>query len=200
VAARLWLALTLLLGPQPVLVEGTAQAARDTGRLVGPLLARLAPASGWFRWAPMLALPASLARPAPAAAATVLVSNTTHGYYNAALGTVLDGTQPQFPVPPGDPVILTASEPNLSAAASILGGWLAATPLPLNSNWSGLQAIPATWAVATETAIIYPIDAGTASATCGATSMLTTASSSGSTASTSLGRWPPARRQAASST
>ena len=51
---------------------------------------------------------------------TVLVDDTTPGYYNDALGTILDGTQPQFPLPyptGGDPTIFPAGEPDLSAAA-----------------------------------------------------------------------------------
>ncbi|MBI2402549.1 MAG: hypothetical protein HYV20_07410 [Gemmatimonadetes bacterium] len=92
-------------------------------------------------------------------AASELVSNTTHGFYNLALGTVLDGTQPQFPIA-GDPTIDPAPEPDLSAANAILGDWLSANPLPLNANWSGPQAIPSTWALNTETAVIYEIDGG----------------------------------------
>ena len=99
-----------------------------------------------------------------ASTTVVLVDDMTLGFYNAALGTSLDGTQPQFPpanLSGGDPTIVSASEPGLAAVATILGGWLSpTTPLPLNPNWSGLQPIPSTWAVNTETAIIYPIDAG----------------------------------------
>jgi hypothetical protein len=163
VVVRLWLVVTLLLGPQPVLGEGAARAAGETGRLVSSRLARLARPPAAPLGAGAGAAGELPLRPAPAAAATVLVSNATPGYYNAALGTILDGTQPQFPGPGDDPLIQLASEPTLSAASSILGGWLAANPLPLNSNWSsGVQAIPATWALTTETAILYPIDAGTA--------------------------------------
>jgi PKD repeat protein len=95
---------------------------------------------------------------------TTLVDDSTFGYYNNALGTVLDGTQPQFPPANhsgGDPTIFPAAEPDLASAASILGGWLSSNPLPLNANWSGLQAIPKSWAANTENAIIYPVDAGT---------------------------------------
>ncbi|QRN93243.1 hypothetical protein JRI60_29055 [Archangium violaceum] len=94
---------------------------------------------------------------------TVLVNGSTPAYYNAALGTALDGTQPQFPLAngaSGDPVINPAAEPNLSAVGSILGNWLSANPLPLNPYWSAPTVIPATWAVNTETAIVYTIDAG----------------------------------------
>lgn len=97
---------------------------------------------------------------------SVLVDNTTSGYYNNALGTILDGTQLQFPPDyygdaGKDPTIPHAPEPNLASADSILGNWLLANPLPLNSNWSGIQAIPMSWSADIENAIIYPIDAGT---------------------------------------
>jgi hypothetical protein len=62
-----------------------------------------------------------------------------------------------------DPTIFLASEPDLSSAANVLGNWLAADPLPLDSNWSGLRSIPSTWDTNTETAIItlLPICEGT---------------------------------------
>jgi hypothetical protein len=93
----------------------------------------------------------------------VLVDGATPAYYNAALGTALDGTQPQFPlanVAAGDPTINPAAEPTLSAVSSRLGGWLSSNPLPLNSYWSGPQVVPASWPVNTETAIVYALDAG----------------------------------------
>ena len=101
---------------------------------------------------------------APAAAQTpvTLVDLTTHGNYNASLGTALDGTQPQFPCANlvcGDPNINPAAEPNLSSVSGVLGGWLS-TPPVLNANWTGRQDIPSFWAVNTETAVVYPIDAG----------------------------------------
>ena len=98
----------------------------------------------------------------PQASSTVLVDNTTAGRYNAALGTALDGTQPQFPCDVlvcGDPTIDPAPEPDLTSVGSILGGWLSSSP-SFNSNWSGPQAIPPTWVPDTETAIVYEIDGG----------------------------------------
>lgn len=93
-----------------------------------------------------------------------IVNDATQGYYNAALGTMLDSTQPQFPcadVRCGDPTMNPASEPNLASAATILGNWLSPNPIPLNSHWSASpQSIPNTWPVNTESAILYPIDAG----------------------------------------
>jgi hypothetical protein len=94
----------------------------------------------------------------------VLVDDSNLGYYNNALGTLLDGTQPQFPPANnggGDPTINPAPEPDLSSVASILGNWLLTTPLPLNSNWSAIQEIPKSWEANVENAIIYPVDAGT---------------------------------------
>jgi hypothetical protein len=94
---------------------------------------------------------------------TILVNGSTPAYYNAQLGTGLDGTQPQFPlanVASGDPVINPAAEPNLSPVGPILGNWLSANPLPLNGYWSSPAVIPSSWAVNTETAIVYVIDAG----------------------------------------
>jgi hypothetical protein len=95
---------------------------------------------------------------------TVLVDDSSSGYYSKALGTTLDGTQPQFPpanISGGDPTIFPASEPNLSLVNSVFGDWLSSTPVPLNSNWSTLQVIPHRWAANTEVAVIYPIDGGT---------------------------------------
>lgn len=92
----------------------------------------------------------------------VLVDNQTHGHYNASLGTALDQTQPQFPCVffvCGDPNLFPADEPDFSSVASILGDWLA-NPPALNAYWSAPQAIPHSWAVLTETAVVYQVDAG----------------------------------------
>ena len=94
--------------------------------------------------------------------AAVLVNNNTAGYYNSSLGTILDGSQPQFPLPyasGGDPTIYPATEPNLAPAASVLGSWLAPVPAR-NGFWGSRGPIPTTWATDTETAIIYEVDAG----------------------------------------
>lgn len=105
--------------------------------------------------------------------AVVIIDGSTQGYYNNALGEILNGTNPvvddngvnTFLFPnngsqPNDPTIASVtSAPDLSVAALRLGNWLT-DPANLNGNWSGLQAIPATWAVNSETAVIYRIDAG----------------------------------------
>jgi hypothetical protein len=85
-----------------------------------------------------------------AIATPILPSNS---YYNDSIGTTLNGS-PGFPVS-GDPTVPPiAPEPPLNAAANaILGDWLS-NPGALNSNWTE-EAIPATWTVGTETAIIY---------------------------------------------
>lgn len=105
---------------------------------------------------------------APAIATVVLIDDSSVGYYNMSLGTVLDCTNNYmysylFPGPDnsnGDPVFNDAPEPDLSAASGILGDWLANPPV-LNGNWAGPQPIPFSWAINTETAIVYSFDAGT---------------------------------------
>lgn len=101
-----------------------------------------------------------------AAHAAVLVDNSTTGLYNDGIGTVLNETNPfgsTFLFPgPGDPVINDAPEPDLSAAASALGDWLTNPSAP-GGTWSaGEVAIPLSWAIETETAIIYSFELATA--------------------------------------
>jgi len=106
--------------------------------------------------------------PTPAPSPIVLVNDRTSGYYSEALETLLDGTQLQFPPADqsgGDPFIDTGPGPSLSVAATVLGDWLAANPLPLNENWSSLRAIPQSTLANIETVVIYPIDAGTSGIT-----------------------------------
>lgn len=120
-----------------------------------------------FLSALVLASTGVFSAPAFAAPSITLIDGTTLGYYNNAIGTVLDRTNPYgssylFPGPDvsnGDPLIPAAPQPDLSAAAGILGDWLG-NPASLNANWSGPQVIPNTWAVNTEVAVIYAIDAG----------------------------------------
>jgi hypothetical protein len=99
--------------------------------------------------------------------ADLIIGGSTTGFYNSSLGTTLDGTNPYnatflFPFSnsnPNDPLINPAPEPNLSSAQVFLGNWLT-DPANLNGNWIGPQAIPFTWAVNTETAIVYAFSAG----------------------------------------
>jgi len=94
---------------------------------------------------------------------TILVDDTTQGYVNQAVGTSLDGTQPQFPAADlqgGDPTLDPAAEPDLGPVATILGNWLSFNPVVGNSNWGGPRDVPKTWASNYEIAVIYPIDGG----------------------------------------
>lgn len=98
--------------------------------------------------------------------AVVIIDGTTQGFYNAAIGQVLDGSNPccsgnfLFPTAnsaSGDPTISPIPfEPDLTLASAALGNWLG-NPGSLNGNWSGPQAIPANWTVNSETAIVYTI-------------------------------------------
>jgi len=115
-----------------------------------------------------LVLAAGLATPAFAGVPNLLIDSTTQAYYNDAIGTDLDLTNPYlathlFPGPnvsTGDPTIDPAPEPtDLTAASPELDDWLDEPP-SLTANWTGLQTIPSTWTVNTETAIVYEIDAG----------------------------------------
>ena len=94
----------------------------------------------------------------------VLVDDTTQGYYSSVIGTLLSGTQTQFPpsntIGSGEPNLYPALEPDVSSTQIILGNWLSPHPQPLNPNWSGIQNIPKTWISNTSVAIIYPVDGG----------------------------------------
>lgn len=107
---------------------------------------------------------------ATAGQTATLIDGGTAGYYNAGIGTVLDGTNPfggnfMFPianVAGGDPSldIPDGNEPDLSAAAAALGSWLTNPGAP-GGSWSAAPvAIPSSWAINTETAIIYELDGG----------------------------------------
>ena len=90
--------------------------------------------------------------------ADVVVDNSSIGFYNDQIGTLLNGTSNLFPTT-GDPTIDPAPEPDLASANSILGSWLT-SPNSLNANWTGPQLIPLNWTVGEENAIIYEFDAG----------------------------------------
>lgn len=106
-----------------------------------------------------------------AAQAATLIDGSTQGLYNSGLGTVLDGSNPlgggvaMFPianVAGGDPTldIPAGTPPDLTPADSQLANWLT-DPANPGGTWSaGKVAIPATWDVNTETAIIYELDGG----------------------------------------
>ena len=109
------------------------------------------------------ALFALLVAAGPASAALIL-DNSSQGRYNASIGTSLDtsGVLDPFPcanVACGDSTVTYPTAPNLSAAAGALGTWLTSPAAP-GGTWTGVQAIPLSWAINTETAIIYEINAG----------------------------------------
>jgi alpha-tubulin suppressor-like RCC1 family protein len=92
-----------------------------------------------------------------------LVDGSSPGFYNDSLGTILDGTSAQFPIPyssgGGDPTFYPAPEPNLAPASALLGNWLN-NPSVLNTNWHSVSPVPATWNLNDETAIVYQINGG----------------------------------------
>jgi PEP-CTERM motif len=99
------------------------------------------------------------------AQADIILTNASQGRYNAAIGTSLDtaGVSDPFPcanVACGDTTVSFPTAPNLTAAAGVLGNWLT-NPASPGGSWTATQAIPSTWAVNTETAIIYEIGSAT---------------------------------------
>lgn len=94
-----------------------------------------------------------------AGAPVTLVTGATQGRY-VTLDRLLDGTSAAFPIANsagGDPILNITTAPNLSAASSRLGNWLT-NPAAPGGTWTGPQAIPANWAVNSETAIIYAVN------------------------------------------
>lgn len=92
------------------------------------------------------------------AEAVLLIDGNTPGYYNASLGTVLDGTNPCFPFQPSFSGYILV-EPDLSTAAPVLGGWLQDPPVLPAPFWSAIPvAIPFSWQPFDETAIVYEFE------------------------------------------
>ncbi|PXX90742.1 VPLPA-CTERM sorting domain-containing protein [Marinobacter vulgaris] len=95
---------------------------------------------------------------AGAASASLIIDNSTSGYYNDSLGDLASTYGPNslfFPganVSEGDPTQNPIAEPTLDQTSE-LGGWLSGDFT--NSEWQGPRAIPPTWAVNTETAVAY---------------------------------------------
>jgi hypothetical protein len=101
---------------------------------------------------------------ARSADAALILDNSSLGRYNASIGTSLDtlGVSDPFPcanVACGDLTVSFPTAPDLSAATGVLGNWLT-NPASPGGSWTSAQAIPSTWAVNTETAIIYELDGG----------------------------------------
>jgi len=105
-----------------------------------------------------VALGTALLMPLPAAA-VVIIDNTTLGLYNSGLGDLaaIDGPGGFFPGPnvsEGDPTIALSSDPGLAFTPAFGANWLGGNYA--GGTWSAAPvAIPATWAVNTETAIVY---------------------------------------------
>ncbi|WP_417566849.1 PEP-CTERM sorting domain-containing protein [Marinobacter sp.] len=96
---------------------------------------------------------------AGAASATIIIDNSTTGWYNQGLGDLAETYGPGstfFPganVSEGDPIVNPLPEPDLSLTPN-LGNWLAADFTV--GTWSGPNtAIPGAWTVNDETAIVY---------------------------------------------
>jgi len=101
---------------------------------------------------------------AGSADAALILDSSSLGRYNASIGTSLDtlGVLDPFPcanIACGDATVSFPAAPDLSAAAVVLGDWLT-NPASPGGSWTSAQVIPSTWAINTETAIIYEIGAG----------------------------------------
>ncbi|HVP28558.1 MAG TPA: VPLPA-CTERM sorting domain-containing protein [Myxococcota bacterium] len=95
--------------------------------------------------------------------AIILVQTNSPGFYNNQIGTLLnltnggDTSTGYFPTS-NDAAVSFPTPPDLSAAASVLGNWLT-DPLHLNASWSPTQiAVPNSWTVGTEVAVMYEFD------------------------------------------
>lgn len=93
------------------------------------------------------------------AVAAPIIDNTTQGLYNAGLGDLagIDGPGGFFlgaNISEGDPTAQFNTAPALAFTAAFGTNWLAGNYT--GGTWSaGAVAIPSTWAVNTETAIVY---------------------------------------------
>lgn len=101
------------------------------------------------------------------ASAAIIIDNTSLGLYNNSLGDLaaIDGAGGFLPaanVSEGDPTIVLASDPNLAFTAAFGTDWLAGDYS--GGSWSANPvAIPASWAINTETAIVYNFNLAMAS-------------------------------------
>jgi hypothetical protein len=101
------------------------------------------------------------------ASATPIITNATFGLYNSGLGDLaaMDGPLGFLRGPnssEGDPTIVLGADPNFTFTAAFGTNWLAGNFS--GGAWSGVPvAIPANWAINTETAIVYNFNLATVS-------------------------------------
>jgi hypothetical protein len=103
------------------------------------------------------------------ASAAVIITNLTPGLYNSGIGDVhaMDGVTPGgfLPAPfpaGGDPTIVLGGDPGFAFTAAFGTDWLAGDYT--GGTWSGgAVAIPSTWAINDETAIVYDFSLASAS-------------------------------------
>lgn len=101
------------------------------------------------------------------ASAAVIITTASAGLYNSGLGDLaaIDGPGGFLlgaNISEGDPTIVLAADPGLAFTAAFGTDWLAGDYT--GGTWSvGPVAVPAAWAVNTETAIVYDFALGSAS-------------------------------------
>jgi hypothetical protein len=101
------------------------------------------------------------------ASAAIIIDGTTLGLYNSGLGDIhaIDGAGGFLPGPSvseGDPTIVLGADPLLPFTAEFGADWLGGDYA--GGTWSAAPvAIPAGWAINTETAIVYDFNLATAS-------------------------------------
>jgi len=109
--------------------------------------------------AKLLVVAATVAASSSASSSVVLVTTSDAGFYNSSIGNTLNNTNGgdtsagYFPTTDDSSVVFTTA-PDLTAAAPVLGNWLA-NPASLNSYWHTVKPITNSWDVGTETAVIY---------------------------------------------
>lgn len=102
-----------------------------------------------------------------ASQATIIINDSTHGLYNAGLGDLhgMDGPGGFLPGPnvsEGDPTLTTTTDPGFAFTPAFGTDWLGGDYT--GGSWSsGPVAIPGTWAVNSETAIVYDFMLGSTS-------------------------------------
>lgn len=107
-----------------------------------------------------LILAAAFAACGTANASVILVQTSDPGYYNDSIGTSLNNTNGgdtstgYFPTS-NDATVTFPTAPDLSTASAALGNWLG-DPAHLNANWDYMTAIPNSWTIGDEVAVIYP--------------------------------------------